>query len=220
MLSFLPLAIQSVSIRLCHAALHRVHADPELSKTVIFRTRFTPYQLYPEAPKEGEDKYAWYKKSKHQDSEEKMKMYTTLMSSYGKAAGIDFKFGGTVANTLDAHRVIQHFQETQGEEVAGKIIDSLYRQYFEQEKHPSVEATLVQACVDAGIDEDQAKLFVQDKHEGTMDVKMAIREQTSNGVDSVPYIVFEGKRRDFTLIGAKEVEEYVKTMEMVAKECK
>jgi predicted DsbA family dithiol-disulfide isomerase len=47
---------------------------------------------------------------------------------------------------------------------------------------------------------------------------MAIREQAGNGVDSVPYIVFEGKRRDFTLIGAKEVGEYVKTLEQVVKE--
>lgn len=31
-----------------------------------------------------------------------MKMYMTLMSAYGTSSGIDFKFGGTVANTTDA----------------------------------------------------------------------------------------------------------------------
>jgi predicted DsbA family dithiol-disulfide isomerase len=41
-----------------------------------------------------------------------------------------------------------------------------------------------------------------------MEVKMAIREQTRNGVDAVPYIVFEGRKRDLTLQGAKEVDEY------------
>ena len=79
--------------------------------------------MYPNASKEGEDKYEWYKKSKYGDSEEKMKMYTILMSAYGKSAGIKYKFGGTVANTLDAHRVIQHFQEEKGSEVADKIIN-------------------------------------------------------------------------------------------------
>ena len=34
----------------------------------------------------------------------------------------------------------------------------------------------------------------------------------------VPYVVVEGKRRDFTLVGAKEVGEYLKTLEVVAKE--
>ena len=49
---------------------------------------------------------------------------------------------------------------------------------------------------------------------------MLIREQAGNGVDSVPYVVFEGKRRDFTVEGAREVEEYVKEMEKVVKESK
>ena len=85
--------------------------------------KYYPYQLYPEASKEGEDKYEWYRKSRYGDSEEKMKMYTTLMSAYGASVGVDFKFGGTVANTLDAHRVIQHFQEEKGPETASQIID-------------------------------------------------------------------------------------------------
>ena len=49
---------------------------------------------------------------------------------------------------------------------------------------------------------------------------MLIREQAGNGVDSVPYVVLEGKRRDLTLVGAKEVEEYVKEFEKLAKESK
>ena len=52
-----------------------------------------------------------------------MKMYTTLMSAYGVSAGIDYKFGGKVANTLDAHRVIQHFQEEKGPVAADRIIN-------------------------------------------------------------------------------------------------
>ena len=80
------------------------------------------------------------------DSEDKMKMYTTLMSAYGASAGIDYKFGGTVANTLQAHRIIQYFQEEKGPEVADKLVNSLYRQYFEEEKHPSSEFTLLEAC--------------------------------------------------------------------------
>jgi predicted DsbA family dithiol-disulfide isomerase len=52
-----------------------------------------------------------------------MKMYTTLMSAYGISAGIAYKFGGTVANTLHAHRVIQHFQEKKGPVTADRIIN-------------------------------------------------------------------------------------------------
>jgi predicted DsbA family dithiol-disulfide isomerase len=197
-------------------ALRQVQAKD--SDKVKFTLKYMPYQLYPGATKEGEDKYGWYKKSRYGDSEEKMKMYITLMTAYGVSAGINYKFGGTVANTLDAHRVIQYFQEKKGAETADKIVKSLYRQYFEEEKHPSSEETLVTACVEAGVPESEAKALVDDKTEELMETKMLIREQTGNGVDSVPYIVIEGKRRDITVIGAKEVEDYVKALEQVMKE--
>lgn len=47
---------------------------------------------------------------------------------------------------------------------------------------------------------------------------MLIREQASNGIDAVPHIMIEGKRRDVTLEGAKEVEEYVKALQQIIKE--
>jgi len=74
------------------------------------------------------------------------------------------------------------------------------------------------ACKDAGIGEDEAKRIVGDEDENLMDVKMLIREQAGNGVDSVPYVIVEGKRRDVTIVGAKEVEDYVKALEQVIKE--
>jgi predicted DsbA family dithiol-disulfide isomerase len=51
------------------------------------------------------------------------------------------------------------------------------------------------------------------------ETKAAIQEQAGNGVDSVPYVIFEGRKRDFTLIGAKSVAEYEKALGQVAKEC-
>ena len=65
--------------------------DSQPDSGTVFTLKYLPYQLYPEASKEGEDKYEWYKQSRYGDSEEKMKMYTTLMSAYGADAGINFK---------------------------------------------------------------------------------------------------------------------------------
>ncbi|RMZ87703.1 hypothetical protein DV736_g5067, partial [Chaetothyriales sp. CBS 134916] len=198
-------------------ALRRFRSSGQ-KDAVNFTVTYFPYQLNPEATKVGEDKYEWYKKSRYGDSKEKMSMYVTLMSAYGQSAGINYKFGGTVANTIDAHRVIQHFQEKKGPEVADKIINSLYSQYFENEKHPSSDLTLLTATTAAGIPESEARTFIDDRDDGLFDVKNKIQEQAHNGVDSVPYIVLEGKRRDITLIGAKEVEEYEKALAQIVKE--
>lgn len=70
----------------------------------------------------------------------------------------------------------------------------------------------------AGIPDKEAEAVVDDSSEGLSEVKMLIREQAGNGVDSVPYIVIEGKRRDISLTGCKEVAEYVKALQQVIKE--
>lgn len=96
----------------------------------------------------------------------------------------------------------------------------MYSQYFENERHPSSDETLLKATTAADVPESEAKEIVEDKNDGLRDVQMLIREQAGNGVDSVPYVVIEGKRRDVTLIGAKEVDEYVKALETIVKESK
>ena len=161
-----------------------------------------------------------YKTTKYSNSEEQMKKYTTLMSAYGTGVGIDFKFHGMVANTIDAHRMIQHYQEEMGPETVDKIVESLYAQYFEQEAHPSSPDTLLKAALHAGVDRSKAEALIGDEYEALPETKLLIREQASNGIDSVPYIVLEGKRRDVTLEGAKEVEEYLKEFDKIVKESK
>ena len=115
-----------------------------------------------------------------------MQKYTTLMSTYGQAAGIAFDFHGTIANTLDAHRLIQHYQDELGPEAADTIVTSLYEQYFTRRAHPSAPETLVEAAIAAGVPREKAKAFVEDEEgEGLQETKMLLREQAGNGVDAV-----------------------------------
>ena len=79
--------------------------------------------------------------SKYNGSEEQMKKYTLLMSAYGVEAGIDFKFHGTVANTLDAHRLLQHYQEEGGAVVADNIVKCNSEPF-----HPFSVLTIQQHC--------------------------------------------------------------------------
>ena len=61
--------------------------------------------------------------NKYNGSEEQMQKFSTLMQAYGVGSGINFKFTGTVASTLNAHRVIQHFQEEKGLETADELVN-------------------------------------------------------------------------------------------------
>ncbi|KAF2127005.1 thioredoxin-like protein [Dothidotthia symphoricarpi CBS 119687] len=189
------------------------------SSPASFTLQPAPYQLYPDFSTKGEDKYEWYKKEKYGGSEERMNMYADHMTKLGNIEGISFDFHGQIGNTLHAHRIIHYLLNSKSPAAAQKCLESLYKQYFEQQAHPSRPSTLVTACLAAGLTEEEARTLVDDESEGLGVTKAAIREQTGNGVDSVPYIVFEGRRRDFTLVGAKEVAEYEKILGQVAKEC-
>ncbi|KZM18490.1 uncharacterized protein EKO05_0007684 [Ascochyta rabiei] len=195
------------------------YRDSNSSSTVTFQLQIAPYQLHPKFSQEGIDRHTWYRDEKYQGSEDKFNLYCDYMGALGKDEGVVFDFGeGPFANTFHAHRILQYVQERLGPEAAVKGLESLYQQYFCERAHPSGHDTLITACRAAGLSEHEGRRVVEDESEAAMETKMAIQEQAGNGVDSVPYIVFEGRRRDFTLIGAKDVNEYVKMLEQVAKE--
>jgi predicted DsbA family dithiol-disulfide isomerase len=187
---------------------------------VTFTLTLAPYQLYPDFSTTGVSKYEWYKSEKYNDSDERMKMYVDYMTALGRDEGVEFEFGkeGVIANTLNAHRVLHVLQNEYSPDHALKVLSELYQQYFSQSAHPSKKETLMKACIAAGLSEDNAKALVEDEDKGLRETKAAIREQVGNAVDSVPYVVFEGRKRDFTEIGAKTVAEYTKVLAQVAKE--
>ncbi|KAI4638697.1 hypothetical protein J4E93_009725 [Alternaria ventricosa] len=190
------------------------------SSPATFTLKLAPYQLYPDATQEGVDKYEWYKNEKYDGDEARMSKYMNVMGGLGKEEGITFDFGGgKVANTLHAHRVLWWLQKNKEDGAALEAVKELYTQYFEQRGHPSSPETLVKACMAAGLSGEEAVKLVEDREEELRETKAAIREQAGNGVDSVPYVVFEGRKRDFTLVGAKSVVEYEKVLGQVAREC-
>ena len=204
-------------LRLTKALDNHRTANP--SSPATFTLTLAPYQLYPSASATGEDKHTWYKTAKYDNSEARMQLYCDTMGKLGEAEGVAFDFKtGPIANTLNAHRILQLIQAQHSPAAALRALEVLYKSYFEQGQHPSSPATLTAACLAAGLSKEETDSLVADDSAGLANVKMALREQVGNGVDSVPYVVFEGRKRDFTLIGAKEVAEYEKVLGQVGKE--
>lgn len=213
-----------IAKRQLEAALAQVSTLPEVTEKVTFSPlRILPYQLNPAFPSEPVNTLAWYRDNKFGGSEEKVRMFRQVMAEYGeKAGGITFKAlageNGTLANTFEAHRVIQQVQSERGPETAGRLLDALYRMYFEEGRNPSSEETLREALLEAQLNAEDADRIVRNDGEWAAETKRLVREQASEGVDSVPCVRIEGKRRDVTLVGARGVDEYVKALVSIAKE--
>lgn len=194
-------------------ALAQVRAT---SPPVTFTLHFEPFQLFPDFP-DTADKQEWYLHEKHFDNEAAQQAYQSHMTSLLEPHGVKLNFAGKMGNTLHAHRVIQQIQRDRGADAASRLVEGLYRRYFEQAKHPSADETLVEACMEAGVGEDEARKLVEDKEMGLREVSARLREVTMDA-DAVPVVAVEGKRRDITLTGAKEVKDYIKALETVVKE--
>ncbi|KAF2844924.1 hypothetical protein T440DRAFT_483799 [Plenodomus tracheiphilus IPT5] len=140
------------------------------------------------------------------------------MASLGQEEGVVLNFdGGEIANTLQAHRILIYLQVQHSPAQALKGLESFCAQYFTERRHPSSPATLEAACVAAGLSPQEARRVVADENEALAETKAAIREQAGDRVDSVSYVMFEGRKRDFTLVGAKDAGEYGKILEQVEK---
>jgi len=203
-------------LRLTHALEAFRSSNPDAAAT--FTLQIAPYQLYPDFSTEGVDKHKWYRDEKYNGSEQKMKVYSDYMKELGQAEGIDFDFTGEIANTLHAHRIVQYLQAEKSPEHGLAALTSLYAQYFTERAHPSCPQTLTKACLAAGLTQAEVHELIGDERKYLMETKAAAREQAGNGVDSVPHVVFEGRKRDFTVVGAKSVEEYGRVLEGVVKE--
>ncbi|KAL7936957.1 thioredoxin-like protein [Trichoderma chlorosporum] len=196
-------------------ALANFRSSP-MASSVSYSLHFDPYQLNPDFPPEA-DRLQWYLDNKHFGDVTTQKVFQEHMSRVAQPLGIALRFDGHMGNSLHAHRVVQYFQTTEGPETASRLIDALYERYFERGEHPSTDEVLIGACVAAGIGEEEAKRVVGDKEIGLAEVKAKLRE-VSRDIDAVPVVMVEGKRRDITLTGAKEAEEYAKTLEKIANE--
>ncbi|PTB39026.1 hypothetical protein M441DRAFT_29321 [Trichoderma asperellum CBS 433.97] len=197
-------------------ALSQFRSSP-LSSTITYTLHFEPYQLSPSFPPGSIDKKQWYFEHKHKGSVDAEDAFQSQLRRRAEPVGIELRFDGVMGNTLHAHRVIQYFQQSKGPETVNKLIDALYVRYFEQGLHPSEDDVLVESCVEAGIPEDEAMEVVLDKELGLGEVQTRLNE-IKRDVDAVPVITFEGKKRDITLIGSKEVEEYLKVLDRIARE--
>lgn len=160
--------------------------------------------------------------------------------------GIGFSFGGRIGNTRDSQRLVwfagqeqqrQQRQQEKEKEIAGgggglglqtRVVEELFKLYFEEEGNITDWDVLVLAAERAGLDGEIVRrtLFPQsiagdsntagdagdaDPDVGGKEVDEEAREAASKAVSGVPYFEIEGH----VVEGADEVEVFLEIFERV-----
>jgi len=174
---------------------------PELKPEI----HWLPFQLNPDMPREGVAR-AEYRKAKF-GSVERGRQLDARVAAEGKGEGIAFAFDRMqrTPNTVAAHRLIALAQK-QG--VGQKVVDSLFKAYFEDAEDIGAAAVLERISV-----ENQIQGWPQNADE--KEVAALEASMRGFGISAVPTFIFD---RKFGVSGAHPPESLAEAMrEALAK---
>lgn len=172
-----------------------------------FSTTWLPFYLNPAAPKQGVDKRQYYK-SKFGD--ERTEMIFDRLNAAGRDAGINFKFGGKTGNTRDSHRLIQ-LGKSKGPDVQNRVVDELFKAYFENEQDITSHDVLREAGVRAGLDEAEVREWLE-SDKGGKEVDREVMQAQMQNISGVPNFTIQGK---YEVGGAQDPAAFVQLFERV-----
>ncbi|KAL2808173.1 thioredoxin-like protein [Aspergillus granulosus] len=146
------------------------------------------------------------------------------LSAIGEAEGIAFKYGGQIGRTRDSHRVIWLAGEKEKElRKAGKgedgvigglqtrVVERLFRAYFEEEKNITDREVLLEAGVGAGLDRKEVEGLL-DGDVGGREVDAEAEKARGQLVTGVPYYLIQGQ---YAVEGADEPATFLEVFERV-----
>lgn len=128
------------------------------------------------------------------------------MKAVAREHGIEMEYGGHVGNTLDSHRLIWKAREVGGSELQNKVVDSLFRAYFEESKSLGELPVLEECASNAGLGD--VGDFLSDRELGTGEVRGEIQEfGRAFQCRGVPMFIVDGKA---VLSGAQESDAFLR----------
>ena len=178
------------------------HTSTEAGKNDTFSITWLPYYLNPNASKVGVDKLNYYKA---RFGEQRAAMMHKRVTDIGKEVGIHFSFGGKTGSTRDSHRLIQ-MAKTKGEEGSQtKVVEALFKAYFEEEQDITSHQVLEAAGVKAGLAEQDIKEWLE-SDAGGKEVDQEVTKAQTKGISGVPDFTLQGQ---YKIGGAQDEQAFL-----------
>jgi predicted DsbA family dithiol-disulfide isomerase len=143
---------------------------------------------------------------------EQAKEMNERVSAMAREVGLNYDFDkAVVANSFDAHRLIQFAKKNHKGDLAE---EALFKAYFIDGKNTADHETLLQLGKEIGLDETELKKLLSGT-DFANEVRADMEEANEIGVRGVPFFVFD---RKYAVSGAQPSEVFLKTMQKVSEE--
>ena len=175
---------------------------PDLDVEIMWRA----FQLNPDMPREGMERTR-YLAAKFGSDANAGRIYGEIEKA-GASEGIEFAFDRIerTPNTIDAHRLIR-FAGDEG--CQDRLVELLFRRYFEQGVDISAHERLVEAGAEAGLDADAVRDHLA-SDTGVDAVRVEDLQARRIGVSGVPCFIIDGR---FAVSGAQAPEVFQRIFE-------
>jgi predicted DsbA family dithiol-disulfide isomerase len=174
------------------------------------------FQLDPTIPKNmavKENVYQYLAEKKGMSYDQSAKLHEGLVET-AKKAGLEYNFDkAIVANSFDAHRMIQ-LAKTKG--LGDEAEERLFRAYFTEGRDFGEHETLIEIGKELGIPGEEIRT-VLNSNEYAANVEEDIEEASAIGVRGVPFFVFN---RKYAVSGAQPPEYFLQALNQSFNEWK
>ena len=148
--------------------------------------RFSPFELNPDMPPEGENTTEHVQK-KYGSTSERSAAVRQAIKEHGAAVGFTFNYSpdSRIWNTFDAHRLLA-WALTLGKQL--ELKQALFKSNFTDQRPTSDHAVLVDAARDAGLDPEKAR-EVLSSGAFAEEVRAEEGHWRRNGINAVPSVI-------------------------------
>ncbi|CAI0553235.1 unnamed protein product [Linum tenue] len=167
--------------------------------------RWHPFQLYPDAPKQGVNLLQFYRGRFGGGIDGMM----ARMSEIFRGLGMNYDVSGLTGSSMDSHRLM-YLAGEQGLDKQHKLAEELFLGNFTQAKYIGDREFLLQCAEKIGL--EGAAEFLDDPNAGLKQVNEDLEKTVVRGV---PYYVINGKHK---LSGAQPPEGFLRAFEVIAKQ--
>lgn len=197
----------------CFIGKRRLDAALAAVPDIGVEVQWRPFQLDPTIPPEGKDRRA-YMIGKF-GSQERIDQIHANIVQLGAVEGIAFDFDAikVAPNTLDAHRVIR-WAAGSGSDVQNRLVDILFRAYFEQGQNIGDHTVLLEAAQLSGMDARLVEALLPSDADRD-EVKTEIATASRMGITGVPCFLLENK---YAVMGAQETNVLANAIQQVVAE--
>ena len=196
----------------CYIGKRRMEkAIKELAGEVDVELEYHPFELNPDAPKEGRNQKEHL--AAKFGSSEKYEELTAYVTQVAAEEGLRFNFDKQKVspNTRDAHRIIMLAKET-GKQVEAK--EAFMKAYFEDGVDLTKKENLIAIAVTCGLDENKVAALM-DSEDGIEEIEAEEYTYQQRGVRGVPFFILNNK---YGISGAQPVEAFIKAFQEIGVE--